>query len=124
MWFQREFKKINVSKTDFTKVAQSYGPDCINKTGDTVTIVLKEVIEELLELAKVKWQSKEAAKMLWTQVYLRSRIVGLPRTLSVIVRRRVEEVEEKSLGWYMESSNLGLDSVGILLELGDVGEML
>ena len=27
--FCREFKKINVSKTDFTKVAQSYGPDCI-----------------------------------------------------------------------------------------------
>jgi len=26
--FCREFKKINVSKTDFTKVAQSYGPDC------------------------------------------------------------------------------------------------
>jgi len=29
MWIQRELSKINVSETDFTKVAQSYELDCI-----------------------------------------------------------------------------------------------
>ena len=60
-------------------------------------ICFKDVIEELLEVVEVKQQSQQAAKMLWNQVYLGSRINGLPcGSPSPIVKRPVEEVEEET----------------------------